>query len=192
MITDHLQNMKNFLYTFLLVTALFTACNEHNGTTPPTTQKDTTKTIVANSHADTTITVFDNLGDYANLVPLEMKDSAAKNVYEKFGLEFSGNCYECDLAKININKKSFDLINVCDEHNVYRKEGFSYTCTPKILKVTIGKSEFIFTKIDEAPVYELQINGDKFSLKGKRLARYFTPQQKMKKFKEHDCGDFQG
>ena len=134
----------------------------------------------------------DNLGDFSKLLPVEVVNPKGKTVYEKYGIEFTGNCYDCDLAVMSIDKKYFDIVNVCDKADFYRNEKLSYEVTPTELKIKTEKNEFIFTKIDAAPVYELKILGDKISLKKKRLSKFYTPEKELKKFKQHDCGEFEG
>lgn len=135
---------------------------------------------------------IDNLGNFSSLVPLEIIDSTSQNVYEKFGIEFTGNCYACDLAKIKINKKNFDFVNVCEKNDFYRIEDFTYTPTDSGINVLTDKNQFIFTRIGNSPVYKLRINGDKMLLKNKRISTYFTQEKNLKKFEEYDCGDFDG
>lgn len=137
-------------------------------------------------------TPYDNIADYANLVPIDMLNKNAGDVYEKYGIEFSGNCYECDLAAININKKSVELVNVCDKANTSSIEHSSYVCSPSELVIETQKNKFTFTKIDAAPVYELKISGEKLSLKGIRISQLYTQKEKLKKFIQHDCGQFDG
>ena len=89
---------------------------------------------------------FDNLADFANLVPIEVINPKSNNVYEKYGIEFSGNCYACDLAAISVTKKNFDIINVCDKNDFYRDEKFNYQASPNEFIVNTEKNKFIFTK----------------------------------------------
>ena len=135
---------------------------------------------------------FDNLADFAHLSPIEIVNPKAQDAYEKYGIEFSGNCYTCDLAAISVNKKYFDIINVCREEDFYRIENFTYYPSPSEFVVTTKTNKFVFIKINEAPVYELKIIGEKILLKGKRISRFYTQQEKLKKFKQHDCGEFDG
>lgn len=134
----------------------------------------------------------DNLADFNKLSPIEILNPESKDVYEKYGIEFSGNCYACDLAAIRINKKHFDLVNVCEQDDFYRTEKFNYEVQPDRLIIRTEKNELIFTKIEAAPVYELKIAGDKISLKNKRISKFYTPEIELIKFKQHDCGEFDG
>ena len=135
---------------------------------------------------------IDNIGDFAHLVPIEVVNPKSTNAYEKYGIEFSGNCYACDLAAISINKKRFDIINVCNKDDFYRDEKFSYQSSEKEFIVTTEKNTFILTRIDSAPVYELKIVGEKMALKDKRFSKFYTQQTELTKFKQHDCGEFDG
>lgn len=126
------------------------------------------------------------------LIPIDTIDSKNKNIYEKYGLEFNGNCYACDLANLSVTENVFKLTNVCDDkrNQVY-----------KIIKITNNKNEivvkteqnnFIFTKIDKAPIFELKIVGNEIKIENLRISRYYTLKELLKKFKQHDCGDFDG
>ncbi len=137
-------------------------------------------------------TRIDNLSDFSNLVPLEIVDSTSEDIYKKYGIEFEGNCYRCDLAKIKLNKKSFDFINVCNPEDFYRINKFSYIFNEKQLKIVTDKNEFIFTKINNSPIYNLKIKGSNFSLENKIISFYYTHEDNIHKFEQHDCGDFDG
>jgi hypothetical protein len=52
-----------------------------------------------------------NIEELNKLIPIEIVDPKSTNVYEKYGLEFSGNCYACDLANLSISEKSIKLTN---------------------------------------------------------------------------------
>ena len=121
-----------------------------------------------------------------------MLNPKSRSAFEKYGVDFTGNCYNCDLAAIGINKKHFDIINVCDETDIYRNENFTYEVSKNQLTISTDKNKFIFAKIDDAPVYELKILGEKISLKKKAFSKFYTQQKRLKKFKQHDCGDFEG
>jgi hypothetical protein len=188
--------MKNFIKTHvILLCFLHVGCQENQ----PKTEAQASRSN--SSAADTIGTVridtikdreFDNLADFIHLSPIELVNAEGNNAYEKYGIEFSGNCYTCDLAAISVNKKSFDLINVCDNNDFYRTENFTYLSSPNEFVVNTEKNKFIFTKIDEAPVYELKILGEKINLKNKRISTFYTPQKALKNFKRHDCGEFEG
>lgn len=133
-----------------------------------------------------------NLQDFDQLWPIEVIKPESNDIYQKYGLEFSGFCYSCDVAEIKISKNRFDIVNICDENDVYRTENFTYTISDKELRIKTERNEFIFTKIEEAPIYKLTITGDEISLKNKRIAKLYAPQGIIEKFEVHDCGDFQG
>jgi len=185
--------MKNYSKVFIFLICLFCfGCNQatHNEDirqASPISDTGKRPNVVLKNEKQ-----FDDLGDFAHLVPLTIIDTANSNVYEKYGIEFSGNCYDCDLAVISINKKNFDIINVCDKGDFYREEKFSYESSPNEFIVTTINNKFIFTKIDTAPVYELKVLGQEISLKKKRISKFYTQQKALNKFKQHDCGDFGG
>ncbi|MDY0932444.1 hypothetical protein [Chryseobacterium sp. CFBP8996] len=133
-----------------------------------------------------------DFSEYSKLAPIELKESKSKNVFKKYGTEFSGNCYACDLAVFKINKKNFDIVNVCDENDYQRFKDFKYEKSGNILKITTSETTFIFTKVENEPIYQLTFEGKKPDLKNKRISEFYTPKTLIEKFEEHDCGDFQG
>ena len=84
------------------------------------------------------------------------------------------------------------MINVCDEKDVFRINDFTCSTTEKELTIKTKGSEFHITKMDEAPVLPVRDQRGDWELKNKRLSIYFTHKSAINKFKEHDCGDFQG
>jgi len=173
---------------FFIIFILTLSCKQktedqqHAYKTPPNPiEKQKTESIKA-----------DHLEDFSQLVPIEIVDSAKQNVYEKFGIEFSGNCYSCDLARISIRKKQINFINICDDHDFYSIKDFSYTSNQNELEIKTNENIFILKKIDPAPIYKLEIKGKKILLKNKRISEYFTTEKSLHQFSEHDCGDFQG
>ncbi len=126
------------------------------------------------------------------LIPIDIVDSKSKNVYEKYGLEFSGNCYACDLANLSITEESIKLTNVCDENQNQIYEIIKIINLDNEIQLKTKQNDFIFTKIDNAPIYELKIVGDKIKNENLRISRYFTLEKTLNKFEQHDCGDFQG
>ncbi|AZB28523.1 hypothetical protein [Chryseobacterium balustinum] len=133
-----------------------------------------------------------DFSEYSKLAPIELKESKSKNVFKKYGTEFSGNCYACDLAVFKINKKNFDIVNVCDDNDFKRFKDFKYEKSGNILKITTSETTFIFTKVENEPIYQLTFEGKKPDLKNKRISEFYTPETLIEKFEEHDCGDFEG
>lgn len=187
--------MKNYIKVYIFLICFFnTGCDQKNsksedvGSTQISSGPDTSKKPNVESKNDQ----FDNLADFGHLVPIKVVNPQSRNAYEKYGIEFSGNCYTCDLAAISISKKYFDIINVCNKDDFYRDEKFNYQASPNEFIVNTEKNKFIFTKIDIAPIYELKILGEKISLKKKRISKFYTQQKELNKFKQHDCGEFDG
>ncbi|WP_312285753.1 hypothetical protein [Chryseobacterium gleum] len=131
--------------------------------------------------------------DFSSLVPIDVLNIKSTHVYEKYGVEFSGNCYSCDLASLSITKKAIKWTNVCDEKDIFEIHDFSFTDGAENKMVfTTPERTYILTQINKAPVYELVIEGQKLELKNKRVSKYFTTKKALPLFKEHDCGDFEG
>lgn len=83
----------------------------------------------------------------------------SRNVFEKYGLEFSGNCYACDLAELKIEKDTIIFLNVCDNQSRLKFRIIRLDDTENVLKIKTENIEFTFSKIDDVPIYELKISG---------------------------------
>jgi len=185
---------NRFLFCVVFITLAF-SCNKNN--------KETIENSTTNSENKTELKSVEkltteieeqsiNLSEYGNLTPIEIKDSKQKDVFKKYGIEFGGVCYSCDLAIFKINKKSFDIVELCDEKNFHSYKDFSYQKTGNSLKITTPESTFIFTKVENEPIYKLKIEGQKPEFKNMRISEFYTQESLIEKFEEHDCGDFQG
>nr|WP_315028205.1 hypothetical protein [uncultured Chryseobacterium sp.] len=186
--------MKNVITTFSIALILLASCS-------PTADKkikieDSTaiqKEVASNLAPEKeTISKDDVPTDFSALVPIDILDVKSTNVFEKYGIEFSGNCYSCDLASLSITKEKIRWTNVCDEKDTFEISSFSFTHEGSKTTLKTAQRTYIVTQIDKAPVYELVIEGEKLELNNKRLARYFTTKKSLPRFKEHDCGDFEG
>ena len=127
-----------------------------------------------------------------NLIPIDIVDSKNKDIYKKYGIEFSGNCYECDLAEFSINEKSIKLTNVCDTEQNQIFEIIKITNTKSKIEIKTKQNNFVFTEIDKVPIYELKIIPKGIKTKNLRISKYYTLKKLLKKFEQHDCGDFEG
>jgi hypothetical protein len=131
--------------------------------------------------------------EFSALIPIDVLNGKSTNVYEKYGIEFSGNCYSCDLASLSITKNKMIWTNVCDEKDTFEIRDFSFSDEGKKTILKTPERTYIITQIDKkAPVYELVIEGQKLELKNKRVSKYFTTPKALPLFTEHDCGDFEG
>lgn len=183
--------MKNIA---LLILILFFGCKQNSKEEIQNISKiDTTKngkTIKkANLNYEKEVTKLEELN---KLVPIDTVDSKSKNVYKKYGVEFTGNCYACDLANISITEKSIKLTNVCDEKQNQIYKVIKIINLDNRIELKTKQNDFIFTKIDNAPIYELKIIGNKVKNENLRISKYFTLEKILNKFEQHDCGDFQG
>ena len=143
---------------------------------------------VANVNLDAKITNSEQL----NLIPIDTVDSKNNNIYKKYGIEFSGNCYNCDLAELSITDKRIKLTNVCNAklNRIFEIEKIANT---KIkIEIKTKQNDFVFSQIDKAPIYQLKITGKDIKDKNLRISKYYTLKKLLKKFEQHDCGDFEG
>lgn len=132
------------------------------------------------------------LEDIKALVPIDLLDVKSPSGYDKYGIEFSGNCYSCDLANLSITKDKIIWTNVCDEKDTFQIDNFTLSIELNKSVIKTAERTFTLTKIDKSPVYELVVEGNKLNLKNKRISKYFTTKHALPLFKEHDCGDFDG
>ncbi|WP_411812899.1 hypothetical protein ACLB9Y_08355 [Chryseobacterium scophthalmum] len=186
--------MKNVIISCSVVIALLASCS-------PSTDKKIDKTDSLRTKADTittsasekNITVDSELpSDLSDLIPIDVLDSKSTNVYEKYGIEFSGNCYSCDLASISVTKSKIIWTNVCDENDTFEINNLSFSNEGNKTIIKTSERTYTLNKIDKSPIYELVIEGEKLDLKNKRISKYFTIKKALPLFKEHDCGDFEG
>lgn len=151
--------------------------------------------IVVNSSAKNHKTTKSELTEFIrldDLIPLDTIDPKSNNVYEKYGLEFSGNCYACDLANITISDNLLKLTNVCSENPSQSFQIKKIINKKNEIVFKTAQHDFVFNEVDKAPIYKLSIVGDEISQKNLRISQYYTLKKLLKKFKVHDCGDFGG
>lgn len=186
--------MKNVIINFSVVIALLASCS-------PATEKKANKVDSIEAKVNTlpipdsgknNISKSDVPTDFSALIPIDVLDSKRTNVYEKYGIEFSGNCYSCDLASLSITKDKMIWTNVCDEKDTFEIDDFSFSNEGNKTILKTSERTYVITQIDKAPVYELVVEGQKLKLNNKRVSRYFTTKKALSLFKEHDCGDFEG
>lgn len=187
--------MKNVITTLSIAMILLTSCS-------PSTEKKVKKegsTVVKAETVSTITSPEKNTdskevvpADFAELVPIDVLNTKSTNTYEKYGIEFSGNCYSCDLARLSVTHNKIVLTNVCDEKDTFEINDFSFSNQGNTTALKTSERTYILKQIDKAPVYELIIEGEKLELKNKRLSKYFTIKKALPLFAEHDCGDFEG
>ncbi|MDR6545612.1 hypothetical protein J2810_001660 [Chryseobacterium rhizosphaerae] len=186
--------MKKVITSCSVVIVLLASCS-------PATEKKGDKVVSTEIKKDTVPPsgpVNDNIskpdisGDLSALVPIDVLNSKSTDGYEKYGIEFSGNCYSCDLASLSITKDKMIWTNVCDDKDTFKIDDFSFSTEGNKTILKTSERTYVITQIDKAPVYELVIEGKKLELNNKRISRYFTTKKAVSLFKEHDCGDFEG
>lgn len=186
--------MKNVIINWSVMIALLASCS-------PATDKKVDKTDSLKTKVDTITTSASEKNstakpelssDFSELIPIDVLDNKSTNVYEKYGIEFSGNCYSCDLASLSITKDKIIWANICDENDAFEINDFSFSNEGNKTIIKTSERTYTLIQIDKAPVYELVIEGKKLELKNKRISRYFTIKKALPLFKEHDCGDFEG
>jgi hypothetical protein len=186
--------MKNTIVLILMSISLF-GCNKNSE--KEIKNKSINDTITKNeknitkSALNTELELI-NIKEINKLIPIDKIDPKSNNVYERYGLEFSGNCYDCDLADLTITDKSIKLTNVCGKEQNQIYEVIKVTNFENRIELKTKNNDFIITKIDNAPIYELKIIGNTIKNDDLRISNYFTLKKILKKFETHDCGDFLG
>lgn len=186
--------MKKTITSFSIAVVLLASCSTStekkvNSVDSTTAKTDTVSKIIPEKK---TISKVEVPGDFSELVPIDVLETKSRNVYEKYGIEFSGNCYSCDLASLSITKDKMKWTNICDEKDAFEINDFTVSGEGNETILKTSDRTYILTQIDKAPIYELVVEGSKLELKNKRVAKYFTTKKALPLFKEHDCGDFEG
>ncbi|MCQ9637399.1 hypothetical protein MP477_20815 [Chryseobacterium sp. WG23] len=187
--------MKNIIINCSMVIALFVSCSpatEKKGAEKADSTEVKVTTVPTSVPVKDTISQQDMPSDFSALVPIDVLNSKSTNVHEKYGIEFSGNCYSCDLASLSVTKNKMIWTNICDENDTFKIDGFSFSNEGNKTVLKTPERTYTIMQIDKAPVYELVIEGKKLELNNKRVSRYFTTKKALPLFKEHDCGDFEG
>ena len=189
--------MKNFLW-FILVIFIISSCNQREENTNSNLQVNRKNLRDSNSQ-NLPVNKEKNAEDLFNetilpdtLVPIDILNNSSKDVFEKYGMEFEGNCYDCDLAYFKIEQQRIKIICVCDPKNCLEYNIISSEITKNMFSLKTQYSEFVFTQIESVPIYKLSISGKKIKSKNLRIVQYYTLKSMLHKFKVHDCGDFQG
>lgn len=126
------------------------------------------------------------------LVPIAVLKQKSKKFSEKYGLDFQGNCYDCDLANLKISRQKLVFTNVCDAtQSVALKVLFVKHISNQLI-IGTPNSRWIFAKMEKEGVYQLKVEGSRITKVGFRTSIFFTSKKKLHQFKVHDCGDFQG
>jgi len=126
------------------------------------------------------------------LVALELTDSIQTDVFKKYGMAFSGNCYSCDIAHLQISGRQLTFINACEAKQRFTFRIESYVQNDREIRLDTKDSKLVFSKIADAPVYVLKVSGQTIERANLLLGKFYTFQDRLPKFEIHDCGDFQG
>lgn len=126
------------------------------------------------------------------LLPLEIVNEESKNILTKYGLDFSGNCYACDVANLLIDGEMITLMNACDIQTQLSFKISSIEESENKITIKTPINEFLFIKTNDLPIYELQYRGETLDQELYRLGAFYTIKSMLTSFEIHDCGDFEG
>lgn len=126
------------------------------------------------------------------LVPITILEQKSKKVFEKYGIDFQGNCYDCDLVNLKISRQKLVFTNVCDAtQSIALKVLFIKKVNNQII-IGTPNSQWVLFKIAKEGVFQLKTEGSRMTNEGFKMSTFFTLKKKKHQFKVHDCGDFQG
>ena len=126
------------------------------------------------------------------LVPMEISEADDKEVTDKYGVDFNGTCYACDVAEIIIDGEMINLMNACDVQTQISYKITKIEEKDKTITVHTPLNEFIFERVDEYPMYQLTVKGQAIDKEHFRTAGFYTLKSKLETFTVHDCGEFEG
>ena len=126
------------------------------------------------------------------LVPMELLEPSSKEVTTKYGLEFGGNCYACDVVNILIDGEMITLMNACDLHSQVSYTIESVEEKEKQINIKTKAHTFVFEQVEEYPIYSLKVIGEEIDETVFREASFYTLRSLLETFEVHDCGDFEG
>lgn len=126
------------------------------------------------------------------LVPMELLEPSSKEVTTKYGLEFGGNCYACDVVNILIDGEMITLMNACDLHSQVSYTIESVEEKGKQINIKTQSHTFVFEQVEEYPIYSLKVIGEEIDETVFREASFYTLRSLLETFEVHDCGDFEG
>lgn len=126
------------------------------------------------------------------LVPMEIVNPASKDVTTKYGLEFGGNCYACDVVNILIDGEMITLMNACDLNSQLSYRIESVEEKDKQISIRTQSHTFVFEQVEDYPVYSLKVIGEEIDESMFREASFYTLRSLLETFEVHDCGDFEG
>ncbi|MCC9041535.1 hypothetical protein LNQ81_02235 [Myroides sp. M-43] len=126
------------------------------------------------------------------LVPMEIAQEGAEKITDKYGIDFGGTCYACDVAEIIVDGEMINLMNACDVQTQISYKITKVEEKDKIITVSTPLNEFVFERIDDYPMYKLTVKGQAIDKEHFRTAGFYTLKSKLETFTVHDCGDFEG
>lgn len=183
---ENIEGMKRALMLICIV-AITMSCKQNNTTEEKTVEQTGAETIVSVHESEKVKQLQSEL-----LVPMEISDKEAKEVTKKYGLEFGGSCYACDVANIIIDGEMINLMNACDLQTQISYKITKIEEKDKTITIHTPLNEFVFERVDDYPVYQLTVKGQVIDQELYRPAGFYTLKSLLESFDVHDCGDFEG
>ena len=176
--------MKKIVVTLFVCLALF-ACKQEEKQGREVVNEEKSEVVDTESEAIRKLTS-------ELMIPLEIVEEGNVVATERYGLDFSGNCYACDVANVLVDGEMITLMNACDLENQASFKITDIEAQEKVLIVKTPVNEFVFEQIEEIPVYKVTVTGPLLDKEFFRMGAFYTTESKLKSFSIHDCGEFDG
>ncbi|OBX22259.1 MULTISPECIES: hypothetical protein [Bizionia] len=184
-------------FIFFLTLSIILSCKQNkNNTDTIKSRIHSTKidTLKSNNHNTAKIILETKKAEISldTLIPIEILKKQSTNVYKKYGLEFTGNCYDCDLAEFRIENGKVFIYNVCDINEYLIFDILELKNQEKSIEIKTKKFTLLFSRVEKEPIFKLDIINYDFNKRSLRISEFYTFKENLMKFETHDCGDFDG
>jgi len=128
----------------------------------------------------------------ALLTPLEVVNARSAKPFERYGIDWDGHCYSCNVAELQVMDSVLWLRNVCDSNlkQPLRLLSLQHNGAQVILRCR--EAVLVLEKMNEAPVYRLTQPVPLRVSEKLQLRSFYTDKSRITRFAVHDCGDFDG
>lgn len=114
------------------------------------------------------------------------------NPFEKYGIDFEGVCYSCNVMRVVITSDQLQFINVCDVAEKYILPITKLSGDSTEVIITSNNVVLQWKQIEIAPIVELTILKGKLPVPSQSVQSFFTTYRALPQFHWHDCRDFEG
>jgi hypothetical protein len=186
--------MSKYIILFILSTLILSCKQDKDTGNLKKIQYFKIDTVLPNvgNTKNITLEARENKISLDTLIPIEISEIQSKNVYEKYGLDFTGNCYACDLAEFVIEDGKIVISNVCDPNEYSKYDILELINEEKKIEIKTERYSFIFLRIEDEPVFKLKLSNYDINNSALRMSDFYTFKKNLIKFEADPCGDFDG